>query len=54
MYTSCRATLIISTDDVEWTYQVNGNYPEFNIQNMSITSKLDSGNSRSIVSTNRR
>ena len=44
-----RGTLIITTDDVEWSYQVNGRYPDFNIQNMSIASKVDSGNSKSVV-----
>ena len=34
---------MITTDDVEWSYEVNGNYPEFNIQNMSIASKVDCG-----------
>ena len=40
---------MITTDDVEWTYEVNGNYPDFNIQSMSIAPKVDSGLSKSIV-----
>ena len=34
---------MITTEDVEWSYEVNGNYPDFNIHNMSISSKVDCG-----------
>ena len=43
---------MITTDDVEWSYEVNGNYPEFNIHNMSITSKIDCGTHSVISHTN--
>jgi len=40
---------MITTGDVEWSYEVNGHYPDFNINNMSIASKVDCGsNSKSI------
>lgn len=45
-----RAKLMIVTDDVEWSYDVVGNYPEFNVHNLSIASKIDNGQSRSQVS----
>lgn len=41
---------MITTDDVEWSYEVIGNYPEFNIHNMSISSKVDCGLSKSVHS----
>lgn len=39
-----KARLMITTEDVEWSYEVNGNYPDFNINSMSISSKVDCGN----------
>jgi len=41
--TSYTGTLIITTDDAQWNYEVTGTFPDFNVHAMSIKSKVDSG-----------
>jgi len=36
------AYLVISTDEAQWNYEIHGSYPEFNVKNIAIKSKIDS------------
>ena len=36
-----RATLMIVTDDAQWSYEVRGTFPEHKIENIDIKSKID-------------
>lgn len=44
----CSGTLIIVTDDAQWSYEVRGSYPSNSINHAAIKSKVDSNRSGAV------